>query len=137
MKETMRDLIENYQSNLIQSDKLHKKLIQLYDYNTNITAAYGHNTGGGKGTVSSKVERYVMRIKEIESKIMAVEEKITIVNKAERVLNNKEKEVIQLIKDGYRNKVTRMAKILGKDKNYVVTKRDSAIKKMEQYIGRK
>lgn len=134
MKETMRDLVENYQSNLIQSDKLHKKLIQLYDYNTNITAAYGHNTGGSKGTVSSKVERYVMRIKEIESKIMAIEEKITIVNKAERILNNKEKEVIQLIKDGYRNKVTRMARILGTDKNYVVTKRDSAIKKMEEYI---
>lgn len=134
MKETMRDLIENYQSNLIQSDKLHKKLIQLYDYNTNITAAYGHNTGGSKGTVSSKVERYVMRIKETEEKIMAIEEKITIVNKAERVLNNKELEVIQLIKDGYRNKVTRMAKILGKDKNYVVAKRDSAIKKMEEFM---
>ena len=137
MKETIRDLIENYQSNLIQSDKLHKKLIQLLEYNTNITAAYGQNTGGSKGTVNSKVERYVMRIKETEEKIMAIEEKITIVNTAERILNNKEKEVIQLIKDGYRNKITRMAKILGKDKNYVVTKRDSAIKKMEEYIGGK
>lgn len=136
MKEIMRDLIENHQFYINQSDELHKKLIQLQKYYTKVTAAYGHNTFGGKGTVSSKVERCVLRIKETEEKIMAIEEKITIVNKAERVLNNKEKEVIQLIKDGYRNKITRMAKILGKDKNYVVTKRDSAIKKMEQYIGR-
>lgn len=132
----MRDLIENYQFYINQSDKLHKKLIQLLEYNTKITAAYGHNTGGGKGSVSSKVERHVLRIRETEEKINEVERKIYTVNIAERVLNNKEKEVIDLIKSGYRNKVTRMAKILGKDKNYIVTKRDSAIKKMSEYIGR-
>jgi len=134
--EGMRKLIENYQSNIAQSDKLHKKLIQLYDYNTKLTASYGFNAGGGKGSVSSKVERHVLKIKETEEKIMAIEDKIYIVNRAELVLNNKEKEVIDLIKDGYRNKITRMAKILGKDKNYVVTKRDSAIKKMSKFIGR-
>jgi hypothetical protein len=133
--EEMRDLIENYQTNINQSEKLHKKLIQLLEYNTSVTAAYGHNTGGSKGSVSSKVERHALKIAEIEEKILALEEKISIVNTAERVLNNKEKEVIDLVKI-YRNKVTRIAKILGKDKNYIVTKRNSAIKKMEEYIGR-
>ena len=133
--EEIRDLIENYQTYINQSDKLHKKLVQLHEYNTKLIASYGHNTGGSKGTVSSKVERYVMRIKETEEKIMALENKIYIVDRAERVLNKAEKEVIDLIKSGYRNKVTRMAKILGKDKNYIVTKRDSAIKKMSEFIG--
>lgn len=132
--EEMRELIENYQTYTEQSDKLHKKLIQLLKYNTKITAAYGFNTGGGKGTVSSKVERHALKIKETEERILALEEKIYIVNTAERVLNNKEKEVIDLIKKGYRSKVTKMAKVLGKDKNYVVAKRNSAIKKMEAYI---
>lgn len=131
----MRDLIENYQSNINQSEKLHKKLIQLLEYNTSVTAAYGHNTGGSKGSVSSKVERHALKIKETEEKILELENKIYIVNTAERILNNKEKEVIDLMKI-HRNKVTRMAKILGKDKNYIVTKRNSAIKKMEEYMGR-
>ena len=134
--EEMRELIENYQTYTEQSDKLHKKLIQLLKYNTKITAAYGFNTGGGKGTVSSKVERHALKIKETEERILALEEKIYIVNTAERVLNNKEKEVIDLIKKGYRSKVTKMAKVLGKDKNYVVAKRNSAIKKMSKYMGR-
>ena len=129
----MRDLIENYQTNKNQSEKLRKKLMLLLEYNTSVTAAYGHNTGGGKGSVNSKVERHALKIKETEEKILALEDKIYIVNKAERVLNNKEKEVIDLVKI-YRNKVSRMAKILNKDKNYIVTKRNSAIKKMEDYI---
>ena len=131
--EEMRDLIENYQTNINQSEKLHTKLIQLLEYNTSVTAAYGHNTGGSKGSVSSKVERHALKIAEIEEKILALEDKIYIVNKAEKVLNKAEKEVIDLVKI-YRNKVTRIAKILGKDKNYIVTKRNSAIKKMEEYI---
>lgn len=131
----MRDLIENYQTNINQSVKLQNKLMQLYEYNTSVTAAYGHNTGGSKGSVSSKVERHALKIRETEEKIMALENKISAVNIAERVLNNAEKEVIDLMKI-YRNKVSRMAKILGKDKNYIVTKRNSAIKKMEEYIGR-
>ena len=131
----MRDLIENYQTNKNQSESLHKKLIKLLDYNTKITAAYGHNTGGSKGSVSSKVERHALKIKETEEKILALEDKIYIVNRAEKVLNKAEKEVIDLIKEGYRNRVSKIAKILGKDKNYIVTKRNSAIKKMEEYIG--
>lgn len=134
--EEMRDLIENYQTNINQSEKLNKKLMLLLEYNTSVTAAYGHNTGGSKGSVSSKVERYALKIKETEEKILALEDKINIVNTAEKVLNKAEREVIDLIKEGYRNRVSKMAKILGKDKNYIVTKRNSAIKKMEEYIGR-
>lgn len=129
----MRDLIENYQTNINQSEKLHKKLIQLLQYNTKITASYGHNTGGSKGSVSSKVERYALRIIETEEKILALENKIYIVDTAERILNKKEKEVIDLVKV-HRNKLTKIAKMLGKDKDYVKHKRDTAIKKMSEYI---
>ena len=128
----MRDLIENYQTNINQSEKLHRKLIQLLQYNTKITASYGHNTGGSKGSVSSKVERYALRIIETEEKILALENKIYIVDTAERILNKKEKEVIDLVKL-HRNKLTKIAKILGKDKDYVKHKRDTAIKKMSEY----
>jgi DNA-directed RNA polymerase specialized sigma subunit len=129
----MRDLIENYQTNINQSEKLHRKLIQLLQYNTKITASYGHNTGGSKGSVSSKVERYALRIIETEEKILALENKIYIVDTAERILNQKEKEVIDLVKI-HRNKLTKIAKILGKDKDYVKHKRDTAIKKMSEYM---
>jgi Na+/phosphate symporter len=133
MEEKMKDLIENYQFYISQSDKLHKKLIQLLDYNTKLTAEYGFNTGGSKGTVNSKVERHVLRIKETEEKINEVERKIYTVNIAERVLNNKEKEVVEMVKI-YRNKITRIAKALNKNKNYVVTTRNRAIKKMSDYM---
>lgn len=131
--EEMRDLIENYQTYINQSEELHKKLIRLLDYNTQITATYGHNTGGGKGSVNSKVERLALKIKETEEKIFELENKIYIVNKAERVLNRKEKEVIDLVKI-HRDKLTKIAEILGKDKNYVKYKRDTAIKKMSEYV---
>ena len=135
--EEMKDLIESYQDNIDKSDKLHKKLIKLLDYNTKITAAYGENTGGSKGTVSSKVERHVLKIKETEEKIMEVEDKIYRVNMAERVLNQREKEVIDLIKSGYGNKLTQIAKLIHKDKKYVFDTRNKAIKKMCKYIGDK
>lgn len=128
----MRDLIENYQTHINQLESLHKKLILLHEYITKVTANYGHNTNGSKGLVSSKVERHVIKIRETEEKIMALENKIYIVDRAERVLNSKEKEVIDLIKK-HRNKLTKIAKILGKDKDYVKHKRDTAIKKMEEY----
>lgn len=133
--EEIRKLVENYQRNIELSDKLHKKLFKLLDYNTKVTAAYGHNTGGGKGTVSSKVERHVLKIKETEEKIMAVEDKLYIVNHSEKVLNNAEKEVIDLIKSGRFEKLTHLAKALGKEKKYVYDTRDRALKKMREYIG--
>lgn len=135
MNKDIRYLVENYKLNLEKSDTLHKKLLQLLEYNTKITAAYGHNTQGSKGAVSSKVERHALKIRETEEKISDIEWAITTVNIAEKVLNNKEKEVIDLIKQGYYNKLTKMAKILGQNKDYVQTKRDSAFKKMNSYIA--
>ena len=131
--ETIRNLVENYQTHINQLDKLHKKLIKLLDYNTRITAAYGHNNGGGSGSVSSKVERYALKIAALEEKINSLERKIYIVNMAERVLNRKEKEVIDLVKI-HRDKLTKIASILGKEKDYVKHKRDTAIKKMYEYV---
>ena len=131
----MRKLVENFKRNEDLSDTLHKKLIKLLDYNTKVTAAYGFNTQGGKGTVSSKVERHVLKIKETEEKILAIEDKLYIVNHSEKVLNNAEKEVIDLIKSGKFEKLTHIAKALGKEKKYVYDTRDRALKKMTEYMS--
>jgi hypothetical protein len=134
--EEMKSLVENYQRNIELSDKLHRKLIKLLDYNTKVTAAYGFNTSGGKGSVSSKVENHVLKIKETEEKILAIEDKLYKVNQAEKVLNNKEKEIIDLIKSGnYEYKeTTKIAKAINQDKKYVYDTRNRAIKKMSEYI---
>jgi hypothetical protein len=134
MKE-MRKLVENYKRNKERSDELHDRLIYLLDYNTKLIATYGHNTGSGKGTVSSKVERLVLRIRETEEKILEVEDKIYTVNIAERVLNKRELEVINLIKE-YGNELTKIAKMIDKDKKYVFDTRNRAIKKMSEFVGR-
>lgn len=134
MESEIENLIKKYQSNKEKSEQLHKKLIKLLEYNTKITAAYGHNNGGGKGSVSSKVERHALKIKETEEKIMAIEDKLYIVNQTEKVLNNKEKEIIDLIKSGYYDKLTHIAKAIGQDKKYVYDTKKRAIKKMSKYI---
>jgi Na+/phosphate symporter len=131
--EEMKYLVENYQTHINQLDKLHKKLIRLLDYNVKIIANYGHSTGVSKGTVSSKTERYALKIVMLEEKINKLERKVYIVNQAERVLNRKEKEVIDLVKR-YRDKLTKIAEILDKEKDYVKHKRDTAIKKMSEYM---
>jgi len=128
----MKELVEDYNYNIEKSDRLHRKLIQLLDYNTQITAAYGHNTGGTSNN-SSKVERLALKIKEVEDQIIEVERKIYTVNIAERILNNQEREIINLIKQGYRNRITKMAKILHKDKDYVYNTRKTALKKMDRW----
>lgn len=134
--EEMRELIENYQSNSKKLDKLQTKLKNLLEYNTKVTAAYGHNTGGGKGSVSSKVERHALKIYETEQQLMEVGNNLAMVNNAQKILTQKENEVIDLIKDGYGNKLTRIAKLLGQNKKYVYDTRNRAIKKMADYIRR-
>lgn len=133
--EDMRRLVENHSRYIEQSIKLHKKLFELVYYNTKITAAYGDNTGGGKGSVSSKVERHALRIKETEEKILVLEAKIYTVNRAEKVLTRKEKEVIDLIKTGYYNNLAQIGRVIGQKKKYVYTVRNRAIKKMSEYIS--
>ena len=133
--EEMRELVENYKYNLEKLDRLNQKLFALLDYNTKISANYDMEGGKSIGTVSSKVENLAIKIQDTEEKIFAVGNQISVVDIACRVLNNSELEVIDLIKEGYRNKLTKIAKAIGKDKNYVKTKRDTAIKKMSEYIG--
>jgi DNA-binding CsgD family transcriptional regulator len=132
MKE-MRELIENYQSNLDKLTKLESKLIELLQYNTKITPSYSLDAGGSKGSVSSKVERHALKIYETEEKIMEIGNKLATVNNAQKVLTNKENEVIDLIKL-HRNKLSKIARILGKDRNYVFHVRNRAIRKMCKYI---
>lgn len=134
MEDEIRELIENYQDNIDKLHRLQIKLVKLLDYNTKITAAYGHNTGGGKGSVSSKVERLALKIHETQQQLIEVANKLTIVDNAQKVLTNKENEVIELIKQGYRNRLSKIAKILGKDRKYIFDTRNRAIKKMSEYI---
>lgn len=135
MEDEIRELIENYQDNIDKLHRLQIKLVKLLDYNTKITAAYGHNTGGGKGSVSSKVERLALKIHETQQQLIEVADKLTIVDNAQKGLTNKENEVIELIKQGYRNRLSKIAKILGKDRKYIFDTRNKAIKKMSEYIG--
>ena len=134
MEEEIRNLLENYQVNKKKFRKLQEKLIDLHEYNTKVTAAYGENTGGSKGSVSSKVERHALKIYETQQQLMEAANTLRIVDQAQKVLTNKEKEVIELIKLGYRNKLTRIARLIGQDKKYVFNTRNRAIKKMSEYI---
>ena len=134
--EDMKYLVENYQTHKNQLDILYAKLEKLQNYNTKNIASYGYINRGGQGSVSSKVERCLLDREKTEERIKKLEHKIYIVDIAERILNNKEREVIDLVKT-YRNKLTKIAKILGEEKEYVKYKRDTAIKKMSEYIGGK
>lgn len=135
MELTMKELIEEYSSNLKKRNNLQAKLAKLKEYDTKITSSFS-DTGGGKGSVSSKVERHIIRILETERELRNIENDLSIVDTSQKVLNNKENEVIDLIKLGYRNKLSKIAKIIGKDKKYVYTTRNRAIKKMCEYIER-
>lgn len=137
MEEEIRTLIEDYQSNLRKLKRLQAKLLVLLQYNTKITASYGHNNISSKGSISSKVERHVTKIFDTEQKIIEVANDLWTVDIAQKVLNNKENEVIELIKEGYNNKLTKIAKVLDKDKKYVFDTRKRAIRKMAAYINQK
>lgn len=131
----MLELIEEYFSNLEKREKLLIKLARLKEYDTKITASYS-STGGGKGSVTSKVERHVVKILEIEQKIREVENDLYIIDKAQKVLTNKENEVIELVKI-HKRKLSRIAKTIQQSKKYVFDTRNRAIKKMCEYIEKK
>lgn len=130
--EEIRELVEDYKSNKEKFDKIQAKLIKLLDYNTKITASYEFNPGGSG--FSSKAERHALKIYEVTEQLMEVGNKLAIVDNAQKILTNKENEVINLIKQGYRNKLTKMAKILGVEKKYIFDVRNRAFKKMSEYI---
>lgn len=134
--EEMRELIEDYQVNLKKLWKLQAKLINLLDYNTKITASYEFNAGGSSGGFSSKVERHALKIYEIEEQLMEVGNKVATVDNAQKILTNKEKEVIELVKI-HRNKLTKIGKILDLEKKQVFDIRNRAFKKMSEYIKNK
>lgn len=133
MEEEMRSLIENYNSNQEKFDRLQAKLIRLLEYNTKVTASYGHNSGGGKGSVSSKVERHALKIYDTQQQLMDIGNSLSMVDNAQKILTNRENEVIDLVKV-YKNKLTKIARTLNKDKKYVFDTRNRAIKKMASYI---
>lgn len=137
MEDEIRELLEDYQLNLKRLRKLQEKLVSLLDYNTKVTAAYGHNTGGSKGLFSSKVERHALKLFDTQRQLIDVANKLYMVDQAQKVLNNKENEVVDLIKLGYRNKLTKIAYLLGKDTKYIFDTRNRAIKKMSDYIESK
>ena len=133
MEEEMRSLIENYCKNQEKLEKLQAKLIELLEYNTKVTASYGHNAGGGKGSVSSKVERHALKIYDTQQQLMEIGNSLTMVDNAQKILTNRENEVIDLVKI-YKNKLTKIAKIIGRDKKYVFDTRNRSIRKMVAYI---
>jgi DNA-binding CsgD family transcriptional regulator len=135
MELTMKELIEEYSSNLKRKNVLQAKLAKLKEYDTKITSNFS-DTGGSSGSVSSKVERHIIKILETERQIRDIENDLYIVDSSQKVLNNKENEVIELIKLGYRNKLSKIAKVIGESKKYVFDTRNRAIKKMCEYIER-
>lgn len=128
------ELIEEYYSYKDKIEKLSIKLARLKEYDTKVTANYS-STGGSKGSVSSKVERHVIRILETEEKIKELEEKIHTIDTAQKVLTNKENEVIELVKI-HKRKLSRIAKTIQQSKKHVFNTRNRAIKKMNEYIER-
>lgn len=133
--EEMRSLIENYNSNQEKFDRLQAKLLRLLEYNIKVTASYGHNTGGAKGSVSSKTERHALKIYDTEQQLMEIGNSLSMVDNAQKILTDRENEVIDLVKI-YKNKLTKIAKILNKDKKYIFDTRNRAIKKMSDYLRR-
>ena len=127
------ELIEEYYSLIDKREKLLIKLARLKEYDTKITANYS-STGGSKGSVSSKVERHAIRILETEEKIAEISEKIRLIDTAQKVLTNKENEIIELVKI-HKRKLTKIAKIIDTSKKQVFDTRNRAIKKMCEYIG--
>ena len=129
--EEIRELVEDYKSNKEKFDKIQAKLIKLLDYNTKITASYEFNPGGSG--FSSKAERHALKIYETTEQLMEVRNKIATVDNAQKILTNKENEVIDLVKI-HRNKLTKIGKILELEKKQVFDIRNRAFKKMSEYI---
>lgn len=132
----MRLLVENYNSNLAELEKIQEK-IKCKRYNTKIIAAYGHNTGGGGNSFSSKVENKAIEQNRLDEQLKEYKLKVNIVIYAEKVLTNAEKEVIEILKLGFTNKISVIAKLMHKKYKYVLNTRNKAIKKMCDFIGDK
>jgi hypothetical protein len=125
----MRYLVENYYDHLTE---LTEKLNHL-TYETKITATYGLNAGGGGGFSCSKVENKALDHYCLMNGIYILEWYINTVDKAIKVLDNKERQVIEKMKI-HKNKLKTIAIELKKKKKYVYDTRKRALKKMCDYI---
>ena len=125
----MRSFVENYYDNL---KDLTEKQNQL-DYDIKITATYGLNSGGGGGFSHSKVENQALKHASTSQSIEELEYKIRIVDESIKILDQREREVIERVKI-YKNKLKPIAVELNKKKKYISDTRNRAIKKMCDYV---
>lgn len=131
----MRLLIENFNSNLAEFEKIQEK-IKAKSYNTKITAAYGLNAGGASGGFNSKVENKVIEQNRLDERLNEYKQKINIVLTAQKVLTSSEKEVIEFMKLGF-DKVSIISRLMRKKYKFVYITRNRALKKMCDYVGDK
>lgn len=128
----MRLLIEEYSNNVAEFEKIEDKL-HNDRYNTKITAAYGHNSGGGN-SFSSKVERKALNNIRLENKYRELKNKIKIVEKTQIILARDERKVIEFMKIGF-CKLSTIAQLMSKKEKYIFDTRNRAIRKMCEFIG--
>ena len=128
----MRSLVENYYTNLTSLTAKQNEL----DYDIKITATYGLNTGGGGGFSHSKTENQALRHASNTESIEELEYKVRIVDEAMKILDQRERQVIEKVKI-HRNKLKTIAIELNLKKKYVHDTRNRAIKKMCEFIGGK
>ena len=126
----MRSLVENYYSNLTS---LTEKQNQL-GYDIKITAMYGLNSGGGGGFTNSKTENQAIKHASNSESIAELEYKILIVDESMKILDQKEREVIEKVKI-HKDKLKIIAVELNKNKKYISDTRNRALKKMCEYAG--
>ena len=126
----MRSLVENYYTNLTSLTAKQNEL----DYDIKITATYGLNTGGGGGFSHSKTENQALRHASNTESIEELEYKVRIVDEAMKILDQRERQVIEKVKI-HRNKLKTIAIELNLKKKYVHDTRNRAIKKMCEFIG--
>lgn len=126
----LRNYIENYESNLNETNDLYKKCKEI---NYKLTSNYGQTFQGGDFR-NSKIETYIMQKEQALAKIKKLETKIAIVNIAVVVLTTEERAVIEKMKI-WQNKTKIIAATLNKDKKYVIATRERSLKKMCEYLN--
>lgn len=129
----MRLLIENFNRNLEELEKIQEK-IKGKSYNTKITAAYGLNTGGASGGFNSKVENKVIEQDRLHEQYKEYKHRVNIVLNAQKVLTFHEKEVIEFMKLGF-DKISIIARLMRKKYKFVYITRKRALRKMCEYVG--
>ena len=125
----MRFWVESYYTNLTMLTELQNKI----DYNVKVTANYNFEAVSSGGFSSSKTEDLALKNYCQRDKIKELENKVLTVDRAMKILDNKEREVIERVKI-HRNRLSRIAKEIHKSSRYVFTTRNRAIKKMSEYI---